>query len=256
MIVYSDLDGTMVGPGGNFFRGPDGALTLEPAHALAALLDAGHPLVLVSGRTRAQLIEAVMIFGADGYIAELGALVGWDRNRAGADLTGAGPPADPALVDALIAAFPGRLEFHDPWHLGHEIDVMLRGNVAPAAVRAWLDAHQAAHLDLWDNGGLPPRRPTGLDPTAAPVHVYHLLPRGVSKAAAVRWDLRRRGLRREDAIAIGDSASDLLMATEVDRCYLVANGAAHAPKALPANVTVTAGAQGLGWAEAIRAALG
>jgi hydroxymethylpyrimidine pyrophosphatase-like HAD family hydrolase len=255
MIAYSDMDGTMVGPGGNFFRSPNLSITLEPARALADFLTAGHLLVLVSGRTRAQLIEAAAIFGADGYVAELGAIIGWDRSRAKAEFPGAGPRADDALVDALLTAFPGRLEFHDPWHIGHEVDVMLRGNVPDAETRAWLDAHGGGHLDMRDNGVLPPGRPTGLDPTTLPVHVYHLLPQGISKGAAVAWDLERRGLARADAIAVGDSTSDLQMAPEVSRFFLVANGSAHVHAPLAPNVTVTAGAHGLGWAEAIRSTL-
>jgi hypothetical protein len=255
VIVYTDMDGTMVGPGGSFFRAPDKSTTLAPAEALAAFLEAGHTLVLISGRTSAQLIEAAMILGAHGYVAELGAIVGWDRNRGRAELPGAGPPADDALVDALLAGFPGRLEFHDPWHLGHEVDVMLRGNVPGTEIRSWLDAHDAPHLDLRDNGVLPPRRPTGLDPATVPVHVYHLLPQGISKGTAVAWDLERRGVPRAEAIAIGDSTSDLEMAAHVGRFFLVANGAAHIKTSLPANATVTAGAQGLGWAEAIHTTL-
>ncbi|MFL6180831.1 MAG: HAD family phosphatase, partial [Actinomycetes bacterium] len=73
-ILYSDLDGTMVGRGGSFFRGRDfESTTLEPAEALVALHEAGVALSLVSGRTRAQLQEATRIFGADGFIAEMGA---------------------------------------------------------------------------------------------------------------------------------------------------------------------------------------
>ena len=54
-ILYSDLDGTMVGPGGCFVRAADGSTTREPTDALIALHDAGVALSLVSGRTRAQL---------------------------------------------------------------------------------------------------------------------------------------------------------------------------------------------------------
>ena len=75
-ILYSDLDGTMVGRGGSFFRGREfGSTTLEPAQALVALHEAGVVLSLVSGRTRAQLQEAARIFGADGFIAEMGAII-------------------------------------------------------------------------------------------------------------------------------------------------------------------------------------
>jgi phosphoglycolate phosphatase len=251
MIVYTDLDGTMMGPGGSFFRAPDRSLTLEPAIALTRFLEAGHTLVLVSGRTRPQLLEAAMILGADGYIAELGSIVGWDRAQHRTQLEGAGPAADDALIDAMLVAFAGRLEFHEPWHLGHEVDVLLRGNVPRDEVRAWLEANSASHLELRDNGVLPIGRKTGLLPDVMPVHVYHVLPQGISKGHAVAWDLARRGIDPAEAVAIGDSNSDLEMAGAVGRFFLVANGEPHVRKPLPPNATVTENSLGLGWAEAL-----
>lgn len=252
MIVYSDLDGTMVGPRGCFFRAADRSVTLEPAGALADLLDAGDTLVLVSGRTRAQLQEAALIFGADGFVAELGALVAWDSGRHVQALS-AGEAAPVDLVTALLAHFDGRLELHAPWHVGHEVDVMLRGFVADVEARQWLQRRGFGHLELRDNGVLPPRRESGMA-VPGPVHVYHLLPAAISKGAAVAWDLARRGLRPDDAIAIGDSTSDLTMAAAVGRFFLVANGAEHVTE-LPANATVTAAPLGAGWAEAVRSAM-
>src|SRR3954470_2705976 len=158
-IVYSDLDGTMVGPGGCFFRAEGSRVDLEPAHALADLLLADVPLVLVSGRTRAQLVEACGIFGADGYVAELGALIGWRGGTEAELLRGSMPDTldsvPEKLVEALLARFAGRLEFHSPWHLGHEIDVMLRGQVDVLEVEDWLSQQGYAWLRLRDNGVLP-----------------------------------------------------------------------------------------------------
>jgi phosphoglycolate phosphatase-like HAD superfamily hydrolase len=86
------------------------------------------------------------------------------------------------------------------------------------------------------------------------------MPDGLSKGAAVGWDLARRGLSAADAVAVGDSASDLTMARYVGRLWVVANGAAapHMPpllagaRAAGQDVRVAAGAVGLGWAEAVR----
>ncbi len=260
-VIYSDLDGTMVGPRGCFFRTEDEAVSLEPAKALADLLAAGVSLVLVSGRSEAQLLEASGIFGADGYIAELGAMVGWDRGRGRHLLRGAMPqeydalPGD--LVQALLRRFTRRLEFHDPWHLGHKLDVMLRGQADLAEVNAWLAEQGAGWVRLHDNGLLPPRPTPGLDIDV--LHVYHLVPDGIDKGRAVAYDLERRGLSAGQAIAIGDSASDLVMAPHVGRFHLVSNGARSAPvRALAsatANVVIEDQALGLGWASAVRAAL-
>jgi hydroxymethylpyrimidine pyrophosphatase-like HAD family hydrolase len=273
-VVYSDLDGTMVGPAGCFFRREDGALSLEPARALVDLLAAGLALVLVSGRTRPQLVEAAHVFGADGYVAELGAAVGWNTGGEGWRhelLAGALPTAyagqlpalvaeESGIVAELCARYTGRLEHHEPWHVGHEADVMLRGLVDVADAEAWLAGSGFGWLRLRDNGVLPPGRPTGLDTAAAPVHVYHLMPAGLSKGLAVAHDLARRGLAPDHAIAIGDSVSDLDMAPCVDRLWLTANGARQphlaAHLAGQYNVRIATEAVGLGWVQAIRDALG
>ena len=262
-ILYSDLDGTMVGPGGCFFRTRDRATTLAPSLALTALHDAGVALSLVSGRTRAQLQEAARIFGADGYIAEMGAIIGWDHGRRSTMLTGETPPefAGPlvaqiesiGLVDALLGAFDGRLEHHAPWHLGHETDVMLHGLVDVEKVNVWLTDRGFAWLVFVDNGRLNDTVMDGLDERP---HIYHLMARGISKGLAIAADLERRGLTASNAVAVGDSLSDLVMASYVERFFLVANGAEvpsirEAAEALP-NVTVCADPVGTGWAEAAR----
>ena len=269
-IVYTDLDGTMVGPRGCFFRSIDGGYTLEPAQALVDLHRAGGQLVLVSGRTRPQLIEASRIFGADGYIAELGAVVGWDGGRQQEVLRGAMPyaygtrtpmqvMAELGVVEDLFGRWPGLIEWHSPWHAGHEADAMLRGRVEVTAVDRWLTDRDLGWLGLRDNGVLPPRRATTLAPEALPAHVYHLMPNGLSKGLAVARDLERRGLSRGDAIAIGDSVSDLEMAPHVGQMWIVPNGARHehmAPLiAAHDNVRVAAADVGIGWAQAVRSAL-
>jgi hydroxymethylpyrimidine pyrophosphatase-like HAD family hydrolase len=89
--------------------------------------------------------------------------------------------------------------------------------------------------------------------------VFHRRPRGISKGAAIAWDLQRRGLAATDAVAIGDSVSDLDMAPAVGRLWITANGAAvdgmaGLLAAVP-NAAVTDGAMGEGWAQAVRASL-
>src|SRR6476620_9815812 len=91
-IVYTDLDGTMVGPRGSFWHTATRNLTDGPASALFELHAAGIPLVLVSGRTHEQVVEAARIFAADGAIAELGAIVSWAAGRESHLLSGELPP--------------------------------------------------------------------------------------------------------------------------------------------------------------------
>ena len=79
------------------------------------------------------------MFGADGWIAELGAVVGWELGfqrhvlpgRMPADLDGT-PMAVMARLgvgDALIRRYPGMVDYHAPWHESHEVDLMLRGRL-------------------------------------------------------------------------------------------------------------------------------
>lgn len=269
-IVYSDLDGTMVGPRGSFWLDADRELTDEPSRALLDLHRAGIGLVLVSGRTRAQLVEAGRIFGADGFIAELGSVVVWSGWREHRVLPGEMPVTFDGqapfevmsrlgIPEKLFARYPGRLEWHEPWHLRHEVDAMLRGSVDVDETEAWLGDQGWGWLTLRDNGNWPISRSTGLSPEGLPAHVYHLMPRGLTKGLAVQWDMHRRGLGPEDAIAIGDSVSDLEMADSVSRLWLTANGLANPEVAVLAgereNVMVCDEAVGLGWAQAIRSIL-
>jgi len=268
-IVYTDLDGTMVGPRGSFWHTADRQLTDSPATALAELHRAGIPLVLVSGRTYRQLIEVARFVAADGVIAELGSLVGWARGETHLlpgelpEEYGERAPMDVmtelGVVEKLFAQHPGRLEWHEPWHADHAGDAMLRGRVDPLAVDAWLAEQGLGWLTLKDNGAIPALERMTLGPGGHPPRVYHLMPRGISKGAAIAWDLERRGIDPADAVGIGDSASDLDMAPAVGRLWITANGAevegmADLLAAVP-NVHVTDAPMGEGWAQAVRASL-
>jgi len=269
-IVYTDLDGTMVGPRGSFWHTAHRDLTADPATALLELHRAGVPLVLVSGRTFEQVVEAARIFAADGGVAELGGTVSWDVGRSVHRMRGELPEhygdrtpmdvmAELGVVEELMADHPGRLEWHAPWHSTHDSDALLRGRVDPLAVDAWLAERGLGWLTLKDNGALPVTSRMTLDPDPLPPRVYHLMPRGISKGSAIAWDLDRRGIDPADAVAIGDSVSDLEMAPAVGRLFITANGAAvdgmtGLMAAVP-NVSVTDGAMGEGWAQAIRASL-
>jgi hydroxymethylpyrimidine pyrophosphatase-like HAD family hydrolase len=269
-IVYTDLDGTMVGPRGSFWHSAGGDLTLDPAATLAELHRAGIPLVLVSGRTALQLVEAARIFAADGFVAELGALVSWSRGWETQLLSGELPQryagrapmdvmAELGIVERLFAEHPGRLEWHSPWHADHTADAMLRGRVDPLAVDAWLADQGLGWLTVKDNGRIPVNERFRLDPGATPPHVYHLMPRGISKGAAIAWDLERRGIDPADAVAIGDSLSDVDMAPAVGRLWITANGAAVDGMAellaVVPNAKATDSPMGEGWAQAVRASL-
>src|SRR3954464_13296295 len=87
----------MVGPRGSFWHTAGRELTADPATALLELHRAGVPLVLVSGRTHEQVVEAARIFAADGSIAELGGRISWAAGR-----------GTPRLAGELPREFAGR----------------------------------------------------------------------------------------------------------------------------------------------------
>jgi phosphoglycolate phosphatase len=108
-----------------------------------------------------------------------------------------------------------------------------------AEVEALFEEHGHGNLRLVDNG-ITERRSETLTPEV--LHTYHLIPRAAGKANAVAVHMRRRNLRRDETIAIGDSRGDLEVASVVGRFYLVANAVAKDPavrEAIPAGAEVT-----------------
>ena len=253
-VLYTDLDGTLLGPGGSLFAAPARGVTGLAADAVAAVHRAAVALVPVSGRAEVRVREAARLLGADGYIAELGGI------RAHGDLVvrdhgayrGRGTPyeamARSGAAGFLLEAFAGRLEPHAPWaHDGREISMLFRGHVGLGDVHARLDGAGYDWLRLHDNG-IVRRAFPGLE--VEEVHVYNLLPRGVSKATAVTADLADRDVPAGEAAAIGDSASDLALSPHVGRVFLVVPPPPDL--ALPPNVAVTRAMHGEGFAEAVR----
>jgi hydroxymethylpyrimidine pyrophosphatase-like HAD family hydrolase len=259
-VVYTDLDGTLLGPGGSIFAGSDDRASLRATAALRALHKADVPFVLMSGRTRQGLGEVARVLGAAAYIAEMGALI-VERDLQGETLIsnfgafqGDGAPAQAITRSGaggfLLERFPGRIEPVAPWA---EAMLMLQGWIDPAEANEALRAAGYGWLELHDNGKMRRQLP-GLD--VDEVHALHVLPRGVDKASAVALHRERHAIPAESAIAVGDSPSDLKVAREVGTFFLVANGLASVEgEDVPDNVYLTNGAHGDGFAEAIEAAL-
>ena len=81
-------------------------------------------------------------------------------------------------------------------------------------------------------------------------HTFHLIPAGVSKAAAVSAHMRARGYAPEECVAVGDSREDLDVARVVGRLFLVANAVAGDTSAF-SNVERTEAAMSEGFYEAV-----
>jgi phosphoglycolate phosphatase len=261
--VYTDLDGTLLGRYGSLFRDADGEFSLLQARALEACHRAGVEVVIMSGRREAQVASDARLMGQTSYIYEAGCGVVIEGERT--YLTGDWQPGDdgtPAermleagIPDLLFEAFPGKLEWHHPWHTDRHLSHLFRGDVDVAAANALLVERGHSDLRFLDNGAI--SRPMEGIETA---HAYHLVPGGASKGKAVGWHLHARGHEPANCIAVGDSIEDLESAEFVDRFFVVANGPERDPalrEALPRfpNATVTEGRMGDGFYEAVVSSL-
>lgn len=259
--LYVDLDSTLLGRGASLLHDGEGRVTIEGVRAVQACLRAGVEVVLMSGRRRAQVHEDARLLGQSAFIFESGACV----VLSGEDhwLTGGLQPGDRSIFEQiersgaaamLLEHYEGRLEYHDPWHLGREVSHLFRGLVDAREADALLLQRGHAELRLVDNGVV-----TGGSPALAALpHIrgYHLVPAGASKAAAVAFHQRARGYAREETFAVGDSREDLACAAEVETFWLVANAVERDPSiradaAAHANVRIAEQAHGAGVYEAV-----
>ncbi|HET6498994.1 MAG TPA: HAD hydrolase family protein [Coriobacteriia bacterium] len=265
-VLYTDLDGTLLGPGATLLADADGRPWTGVAEAIVALNAAGLTCIICSGRSRWQLMDVSRLLGWDSFIAEVGCVVVPGRGEPPIYHTGSWEPdvlagglspyeaiARAGALEVLAREFPGRIEEHAPWHVNREATHVLRGDVPLADAQAALDGLPLA-VRIVDNGIIHPPRHTlrGVDE----VHAYHLIPDGVHKSDAIVRDLERRGLRSDDAIAVGDSATDVEMAHGVALGVLVANAlqdrrAVEAARSF-GNIAVTSRPRGEGWAELAR----
>ncbi len=258
--VYTDLDGTLLGPLGSLFRDPDGNFSLLQARALEACSRAGVEVVIMSGRRESTVRSDARLMGQPSYIYEAGCGVMIDGERT--YLTGDwtpdenGNPADKltnsGAPELLFEHFGGMLEWHAPWHTGRELSLLMRGRVDVVAANKLLV--QAGHEDVrfLDNGAIN----HSMEGIVGATHAYHLVPGGASKAKGVAFHIQARGFAAEECIAIGDSIEDLEAANSVGRFFCVANGPQgdeELRQAIPrfANATVTEGAMGEGFYEAV-----
>jgi len=260
-VIYTDMDGTMLGPMGNFFLNIRREYTLRPARALVEALKKGVDIVPVSGRSRRQLKETVRIMGLRNYIAELGVELVYDQGREVIVNTGALGKECVDLyrlimrsgaVDWLLSNYPRSIEPHTPWAEMRDCTPLFRGLLDLDEVNRVLDERYPG-LVLVDNGVLP-RISRTLD--VAELRAYHLMPKGVSKEKAVAEDMRLRGFKRSQSVAVGDSEADLAFAREVGVFFLVRNGLYSNPHLVSAleeydNVVVTEDFLNEGWAEAV-----
>ena len=127
-VLYVDVDGTLVGPGGDLFWDRSTAL----AEALLAARAAELSLVPVTGRGRVQVRELCRLLGLPRGIGELGC-IHLEGNEVRYEL-GLFPFVGETPVEAMVNRGPlnlvrvtADLEPHDPWNEGREATLILRG---------------------------------------------------------------------------------------------------------------------------------
>jgi hydroxymethylpyrimidine pyrophosphatase-like HAD family hydrolase len=259
-VLYTDVDGTLVGPLGNLLWDSNRTPTLAAAEALVRAAREGLTVVALTGRARAGMFEFGRVLGLESWICELGGIRIYDRGETvvhehGAFPGGGVPTAElHRAVEVLLGAYPGRLEEHSPWNAARESSFLLRGDVDTGEAEQLLAAAGFGWATLTDNGVIPHRYATL--PDTERTRVYHLLPRGVSKVAGVAADREYRGLDRAACAIIGDAAADLECRTEVGRCFLTRNGLDKDPSLAwvtgpGSGVEVTKSGHGEGFAEAV-----
>lgn len=250
--VYTDFDGTLLGPRGSILTGPDGTPSLRAAAALVDARAAGITVVPVSGRREGLLAGDARLLGLADFVAEAGTVVvrggtrtlNWGEAPQGLAETPREAIRAAGALDALLRTFADDLRLFHPWDDGRVGEFLLHGRVDVARADAVIAEAGAPWARLVDNGATGGWR-------GRVVRAYHLLPRGTGKASAVAVDLRARGLRPDRALACGDSVEDQTMAEAVGTYVEVANG--HGVPG--ANTFRVAGAMGHGFADAVAAAL-
>jgi len=265
-VIYTDLDGTMMGPLGCFFRDSEWNLTLRPARALLAAQARNVDVMLVSGRHKSQLRETGRLLGCVNYVAELGTELVYNLGAEVVmnlgELELAGDPVyktilDTGVVDLLLESYPRRLEMHTPWSDERDCTPLMRGNIDLDEAHKLLEANGYSQFELMDNGVIPRTSPT-LDVSVT--RAYHLVPRGVSKDQAVRQDQEVRDIPRSATVAVGDATADLPFAAAAAAFFIVRNGLDNNPHLARSideteNIFVTEGKMGDGWAEVVETVL-
>jgi hypothetical protein len=231
----------------------DGSPSLATADALVALKRAGIEVIAVTGRNRAQGTEIMRLLNLQTFIGELGCVVqegygadahvhynlgAWEglhtKSHTGSHAVTEGVKApavfasaydriaQSGIVEQLCAAFPHKLELHNPYEVTREVSVMLRGYIDKLHAERIL-AQASLPLYLLDNGVIHPHKHNLVD--CPEIHIYHLMPRGVSKGSAVADDMARRGLMRGQALSVGDAIGDMPMGTHTAGYVLINGGA-------------------------------
>ncbi|CAB4882480.1 MAG: HAD hydrolase family protein [Actinobacteria bacterium] len=259
--VYLDLDGTLLGSNASLFHDGEGNISTWAVKAIEACHRADLEVVLISGRSEAQVREDTRLVGGKAYAFESGACLVTDGERDW--LTGDWQAGDLTIHEQiensgagrlLLEHYAGRLEHHEPWHTGREVSHLYRGVVDAEEANALLAENGHGSLRLCDNGSV--HHGSALIEAIERPRAYHLVPKGATKRGAVARHRQIRGYASEDCISVGDGREDMEIAPEVGAMWLVANALTADPAlesiaAQIPNVRIADGSNGAGVYEAI-----
>lgn len=225
-LVALDIDGTLLVTG----RLPTPAVVA----AIRAASDAGHELVLATGRSLSGALAAARVLGiGEGYVVASNGSVVAKLTRAGCAVTGMHTVDAKAVVqlvsavrpDLSIAAEIVGVGYHvsKPFPAqelgGEQVEVTRLDDLwAEATPRLAIYGENASHL-------VPSIRAGGMTATRTRPDWVDVTPGGVSKATALERIRRELGIPKSRTVAIGDSENDISMLTWAERG--VAMG--HAP---------------------------
>ncbi len=261
-VIYTDIDGTLLGPGGCLFLTPDKEYTLQTAEAIILTHKCNLDVVMVSGRNKNQLLGDARIMGFKNYIAELGCEIVYNLgekvilNVGNFQITEGNvfdTIANSKAPEFLLKTFSNRLEYHTPWSVGQECTHLFRGYIDVTEANELLREKGFTDLKIVDNGVINQR---GSLKEISEVHAYHLLPRWSDKALGVRKDREIRKLPKNAVIAIGDAPSDVALSSQVGAVFIVKNALGKYSDIgrqilSQENVFLTQDEMGIGWAEVI-----
>jgi len=242
--VYTDLDGTLLAPGGRLLADHLGNPSTKLAEALVLLKQAGIEIILVTGRDVAQSTEIMRLTNLDQFIAEMGCIVQYSygataqksyllgewatrlngqENQQVLENTPYKMIEQSGILEILFKRFEGKLEVHELPGSSREVTYLLRGNIdaSPGGEADRLLAEFELPMQLLDNGVIHPKHHTLTDVDA--VHVYHLMPRGTGKGQAVAADMATKGLAPKQTLAIGDAMGDVVMGSATGCFVLVSS---------------------------------
>lgn len=250
--VYTDLDGTLLAPGGTLLTTHHGKPSGALAKALVRLKREGIELITVTGRDAASCTEIMRLTNFNQFIGEMGCVVqygygaqaqkkfllgewttehfdqDYDQAR---DITPHAMILKSGAVDTLLARFKGKLEVHELKGSAREVTFVMRGSVdtSPGGEVEQVLRQIELPLQLLDNGVIHPKEHGLLD--VDEVHVYHLMPRGAGKGKAIALDMAAKGLTPQQTISLGDAEGDIAMGLATGSFVFVDNHKQSGPEA-------------------------